>query len=178
MMAGVRGLVLALVLGLGCARPLPDVVREDLRIARRFEAPRRIDVGASVVDLEVDVAVSDEGYYEGEALRAEVAEVLDLALAQRDWPSAPTRFRVLGRLSHQGWIGVIPCLGVLILAGCPSKIGKADITLELEVGGKRQMASGQGSAIGGLYYQGNAAGVALARALAEAVAAMGPGAAP
>lgn len=176
-MAGVRGLVLACVVGLGCARPLSDVVREDLRIAPRFEAPRRIDAAASVVDLEVDVAVSDEGYYEAEALRAAVAEALDLVLAQGDWPAAPTRFRVLGRLSHQGWIGVIPCLGVLILAGCPSKIGKADITLELEVGGQRRMAGGQGSAIGGLYYQGNAAGVALARALGHAVAAMGSGAA-
>ena len=158
-----------MLVGLGCARALPDVAREELRLGPRFQTPRRIDAAASVVDVELDVALGDEAYYDAEALRAEVVDTLDLLLAEGGFPLAPTRFRVLGRLSHQGWIGVVPCLGVLVLVGCPSKIGKADITLELEVGGRHHLGAGRGWALGGVYYQGNAAGVALARALAEAV---------
>ncbi len=169
-----RGLVLAvLVAQVGCARALPDVVREDLRLSPRFEAPKRIDAAASTVDVEVDVAVADEGYYEPEALRAAVADALDLVLAQGDWPLQPARFRLLGRLSHHGWIGVIPCLGVLVLAGCPSKVGQADVTVELEIAGKRYLGAGAGTAYGGLYYHGNAGGVALARALVEAIRQIG-----
>ncbi len=172
-MVGVRGLVLAVLLGLGCARAMPEVARQELRLGAHFQAPKRIDAAASVVDVEVDVAMSDQAYYEAEALRTDVADTLDLMLAQGDWPLAPTRFRVLGRLSHDGWIGLVPCLGVLVFVGCPSKIGQADITLELEVAGSRRMGFGRATALGGPYYQGNAAGVALARALAEAVRDMG-----
>ncbi len=103
----------------------------------------------------------------GPALRGELAEVLQDAIAGGD---EPARFRVRANLHRRrGWFLFFPCLIVLADFGCPIGQEVADVELELEAGGRRLTGRAQEAVWQGYYYNSDGVRAAIARATGEAL---------
>jgi hypothetical protein len=158
----------------GCATV---TVRDYFRERQWTRAPglpaARLDVEAS----ELSVHSADTLYapsYRGEAMRTEIAGVLDSVL--RGGPESPAgRFRLRADVRREKlWITWFPCLVVLVMFGCPISSEVASVELDVDVAGVRWSAQAEATIWQGAYYNGDAVRAALARATGAAVQQLKP----
>jgi hypothetical protein len=99
-------------------------------------------------------------------LRRELAEVLRARWGARGPNAAAARFRLKGKEDFEVWYYAF--LPPLLFLGLPYGRDKAEVTIELDVGGEVFTASGQQDMSGGIYSAQFLRG-ALANAIADAI---------
>jgi len=82
--------------------------------------------------------------------------------------AAPARYRARVTLTRSAVLGFFPCLGLLMLFGCPAASESAKVELEIDIAGRRFAGTGESSRLEFLYYWPSSIGDALGDALRNA----------
>ncbi len=165
-MATITASALCALSGVACGAPCSQHLADRSLELARPKPHVAIDAKAS----ELHGVVAEDGT-DPTSLRDDVAKGIASYFDGAARDAQPGRFRLTVLEQSYGFpFGVVPCVGALVLVGCPAHNPGAHVVVELETGGQVFRVEKEARVAASLYYNARAEGWGDAAAISAATA--------